>query len=135
MPQAPPALATAETRFADAVLRYPGKELIGILREGSAEQVRKVLRGMIARATLYREKVVVQFVPPLWQSEAVRMNGGGSVFKPELALGGAPNGIRTRVSALKGPRPRPLDDRDKCERIILRKVREAKFRTSGTFAL
>jgi hypothetical protein len=25
---------------------------------------------------------------------------------------GVPNGIRTRVLALKGPRPRPLDDRD-----------------------
>ena len=26
--------------------------------------------------------------------------------------GGVPNGIRTRVLALKGPRPRPLDDGD-----------------------
>jgi hypothetical protein len=26
--------------------------------------------------------------------------------------GGVPTGIRTRVSALKGPRPRPLDDGD-----------------------
>ena len=27
---------------------------------------------------------------------------------------GVPNGIRTRVLALKGPRPRPLDDGDGC---------------------
>ncbi len=29
---------------------------------------------------------------------------------------GVPNGIRTRVLALKGPRPRPLDDGDAGER-------------------
>ncbi len=28
--------------------------------------------------------------------------------------GNVPTGIRTRVSALKGPRPRPLDDGDQC---------------------
>ena len=27
-------------------------------------------------------------------------------------MAGVPTGIRTRVSALKGPRPRPLDDGD-----------------------
>ena len=30
----------------------------------------------------------------------------------QLKGGGVPTGIRTRVSALKGPRPRPLDDGD-----------------------
>jgi hypothetical protein len=29
---------------------------------------------------------------------------------PEGSQNGAPNGTRTRVSALRGPRPRPLDD-------------------------
>ena len=31
------------------------------------------------------------------------------------AKAGVPNGIRTRVLALKGPRPRPLDDGDRRE--------------------
>src|SRR5688572_14625470 len=33
-----------------------------------------------------------------------------------LIQNGVPNGIRTRVSALKGPRPGPLDDGDVVER-------------------
>ena len=32
---------------------------------------------------------------------------------------GIPNGIRTRVAALKGRCPRPLDDRDKAQDLIL----------------
>ena len=31
------------------------------------------------------------------------------VFIPAVCIGD-PNGIRTRVAALRGPRPRPLDD-------------------------
>ena len=31
---------------------------------------------------------------------------------PAISMAGVPTGIRTRVSALKGPRPRPLDDGD-----------------------
>ena len=31
------------------------------------------------------------------------------VFIPTVCIGD-PNGIRTRVAALRGPRPRPLDD-------------------------
>ena len=35
------------------------------------------------------------------------------IFSAESVYsGGVPNGIRTRVLALKGPRPRPLDDGD-----------------------
>lgn len=32
-----------------------------------------------------------------------------AVFIPAVCIGD-PNGIRTRVAALRGPRPRPLDD-------------------------
>jgi hypothetical protein len=35
-----------------------------------------------------------------------------SADSPEMVLAGVPSGIRTRVSALKGPRPGPLDDGD-----------------------
>ena len=31
------------------------------------------------------------------------------IFQPAVCIGD-PNGIRTRVAALRGPRPRPLDD-------------------------
>ena len=38
-------------------------------------------------------------------------NGQGKIIRPDVTLvRRAPNGIRTRVSALKGRRPRPLDD-------------------------
>ena len=34
------------------------------------------------------------------------------IVDDSITRSGVPNGIRTRVLALKGPRPRPLDDRD-----------------------
>ncbi len=44
--------------------------------------------------------------------------GGGAIRGEYLASYSAPNGIRTRVLALKGPRPSPLDDRDESDNII-----------------
>jgi hypothetical protein len=51
--------------------------------------------------------------------EFYEFNGEGTILPilegivdDSITRCGVPNGIRTRVLALKGPRPRPLDDRD-----------------------
>jgi hypothetical protein len=48
-------------------------------------------------------------------------NGKPTRFGPHSACtsGGVPNGIRTRVSALKGPRPGPLDDGDARREVLI----------------
>ena len=56
-----------------------------------------------------------------WAQGGVRFQWGGVARQVTYGLGristhgGVPTGIRTRVSALKGPRPRPLDDGDRGE--------------------
>ena len=47
---------------------------------------------------------------------------------------GAPNGIRTRVLALKGPRPSPLDDRDTCADDYMQIARGVKKYAVRNFA-
>ena len=81
-----------------------------------APQARQIL------SKLLREKLV--FTPETHKGQrGYRFHGEGTIIKllsgvvPELASvhtggSGVPNGIRTRVLALKGPRPRPLDDGD-----------------------
>ncbi len=39
------------------------------------------------------------------------MSSEWAEFKPHSAFGCSPNGNRTRISALRGLRPKPLDDR------------------------
>jgi site-specific DNA recombinase len=120
-------LRAQNLELSDEVLRYLADHFAEVLLSGSPEEVRKVFRGVIARAELYRDKIVVAFAPPLFQGSGVRrqvgqkkpalnllpfavMSKAGTLSGQKLAMEGAPMEIRTPVLALKGPRPGPLDD-------------------------
>ena len=71
------------------------------------------------RATCTRAKewrALLRRQPPISRQIVTRLLGDNSFDrrpnKRWSPLYGVPTGIRTRVSALKGPRPRPLDDGD-----------------------
>ena len=55
---------------------------------------------------------VDKFASLPWVGQAGALLGGADRVGNSLKVGGVPNGIRTRVSALKGLDPRPLDDGD-----------------------
>src|SRR5205085_9261769 len=80
--------------------------------EAGRETGRQYLRGLRARRGAARwlaqpKLGVTRGGPPL--RVALRR---GSLRTGTRAKAGVPNGIRTRVLALKGPRPGPLDDGD-----------------------
>lgn len=126
--------------LSDEVLRYVAANLAEVLTQGNPDDVRRLFRGVISRAELYRDKIVLAYAPPLFVEAGLRKksverksaletlplalkpSGPGVLGKgwngysrnafsgSRLDMEGAPKEIRTLVLALKGPRPGPLDD-------------------------
>ena len=53
------------------------------------------------------------------------------IFQPAVCIGD-PNGIRTRVAALRGPRPRPLDDGTINLKHLLNKSKQFNMQANST---
>ena len=115
----------AAIRKLDAQLRKPrlprlGQERLRAALEQRAAQwkadlraepnlARMVLRRLVAPLTLWEE--TVESPRPKWIEWKAEPKTD-STGRPRHPSCGVPSGIRTRVLALKGPRPRPLDDGD-----------------------
>jgi hypothetical protein len=83
----------------------------GLLRANTTEARRIIAKLLNGRLTFTPRRV--------GQREFYEFSGTGTIrailegiVDESITRAGVPNGIRTRVLALKGPRPRPLDDGD-----------------------
>lgn len=93
------------------IVEEMNETLQALADEGSSD-LRALVAGTIKKAELSADKLTL-FYSPLPFLRALN-RAYPVVGDNYVGMVGAPNGIRTRVLALKGPRPSPLDDRDTC---------------------
>ena len=84
---------------------FSGSPPISSSRSGQPQPPRRH-RAESSRGSLVRSRRILSSIPRLTSGGFEQSREGNS------RQDGVPTGIRTRVSALKGPRPRPLDDGD-----------------------
>lgn len=97
--------------FAATLLRHGLAAHLGCRLSSLA--LRMGVGGRVVLLDSHRREILVQ--SSIVCLLCVAASGGQAGRRKSLILNGIPSGIRTRVAALKGQSPRPLDDGDRWE--------------------
>ena len=102
-------LTKADEKFSIAVatILSLGNNAYQIFQSSKVETKREILHLLLSNLKLQDRKISYTLRKPY---DYIRSLNKKTPSKKEGVAIGDPNGIRTRVAALRGPRPRPLDD-------------------------